>query len=144
MVKRIVPAVCALMMLYGAGCSDSGESSSSRTVSEQQVTSSVSEADTSSEIRTYSYIKGAGEKLMAVYAVFASGSYTFECELTGTDVPEPIDITRIVNGSESYQLQQEKLGSHGTVSFSGKTYDFDYVCGMYRESTEGPLRGIIE
>lgn len=140
MVKRIIPAVCALLMLCGAGCADEGSSSQADSSSQTASEGSLPEISES----VYAPSDEAGEKLKAVYDILSAGSYTFECELTGTDIPEPIDITRIVSGSDSYQLQQEKLGDHGTVSFSGKTYDFDYVCGMYRESTDAPQPGIIE
>ncbi|SDB33730.1 hypothetical protein SAMN02910317_01651 [Ruminococcaceae bacterium FB2012] len=144
MVKRIIPALCALLVLCGTGCSDGNDSSSSSSQAEESPESAaVSSAADSSKAETVP-ARTVGEKLKAVYDIISSGSYTFEIELTGTNVPETIEITRIVSGEDSYQLQQEKLGNHGTVSFSGKSFDFDYVCGMYRENAEPPQPGMIE
>ena len=144
MVRRITAAVCALLMIFTAGCS--GDDGSSSSVTEPQVTEPPVTTSGAAEMSEGSSAPSmeTGEKLKAVYDILSEGSYTFEVELTGTNVPEPIHITRIVSGSDSYQLQQEKLGDHGTVTFSGKSYDFDYVCGMYRESTEAAQPGIIE
>ena len=143
MVRNIVPAVCALLMVFFTGCSGDTDSSSSQEAPQAAEGSSAA-AESSEVTLSYTPRTNTGEKLKAVYDIISKGTYTFECELTGTNVPEPIRITRIVSGNDSYQLQQEKLGDHGTVTFSGKSYDFDYVCGMYRESTEAAQPGIIE
>ena len=147
MFKRMIPAVCALAMLSAAGCAENTDSSSvqdSSAVTEVPAESSVDDLSSAVSGADAAPRSETGERLKAVYDILSAGSYTFECELTGTNVPEAIDIIKIVSGDESYQLQKERLGSHGTVTFSGKTYDFDYVCGMYRESTEPLQPGIIE
>ena len=148
MLKKTISAVLALLMcLSAAGCSDTGESSSQSPesdsgISDSSASESIAAPDTSAA--AFAPSKTVGEKLKAVYDIIDKGHYTLECELTGTNIPGTIDVLRVVDGSDSYQLQKEKLGSHGTVTLSGKNYDFDFVCGMYRENPSPQSLNVIE
>ena len=150
MLKRIVSAVSALMLcmtvVSASGCSDAGSSSSESMAEDSSSAESTQEssaADTGSKA-AYAPSKAVGEKLKAVYDLYSKGHYTIECELTGTNIPDKITVLRVVDGSDSYQLQKEKLGNHGTVTLSGKSYDFDFVCGMYRENPSPKPLNVIE
>lgn len=144
MVKRIILTVCGLLFcLSAASCSDTAESSSSEAVSSEPEVSSAAESS-APESTPYSPKNEVGAKLRKVYDIYSSGRYTLQCKLTGSRIKGEVDILRVVDGEDSYQLQHERLGDHGTVTVSGKSYDFDYVCGMYREIQKTPELNVVE
>lgn len=131
-------AIAAALGMLLCGCSKSGASGSSADVS------AASGPDESAVVITEADLGKLGSRLRPIAELFSKRHYTMECTLTGTDISEPIRIKRIVNGADEYQLQTEKLGSHGCVTLDGVHYDFDYVCGMYRETNSRPELSMIE
>lgn len=127
----IVVALLAASAAAFTGCSDSSSS-----VAEDSAPKESKPAVAVSESRL-------GERLKKVAAIYEGGKYTLECTLSGSQFDEAIAITQVADGEDFYQLQTEKLGSHGVVSISGKGYEFDYVCGMYRENVEIPRFNIV-
>ncbi len=152
MVKRILCALCGLFIALSAcGCSGSSEPSSGQPAESQASDTASQESSASADESSQAFqtphftpTRSVGEKLKAVYDIYQSGKYTLECRLTGTNIKDEIQVIRVVDGEDVYQLQNEPLGSHGSITLSGKSYDFDYVCGMYRESTDEPELNIIE
>lgn len=135
---RKIVALSAAAALALCGCSNDGEPSSGADAS------ALSEPDESSVVITADDLSKLGDRLKPIAELFSKKHYTMECTLTGSYISDPIKIKRIVNGDDVYQLQTEKLGSHGCVTFDGVHYDFDYVCGMYRETKNAPELSIIE
>lgn len=138
--KRICSLAAVLLTLGIAlgGCSGSDELSSSNA-------DTGSSADIISTVEiTEDGLSKLGDRLRPIAELCAKKHYTLECTLTGTDIADPIRIKRVVNGEDVYQLQTERLGSHGFVSLGGVGYDFDYVCGMYREARAVLELNIIE
>lgn len=132
----VCAALAALTALCMSGCSGSDSSSVKDENSNVTSTDVQSSAPVSSE--------ALGEKLKSVADIYDSGSYTLECTLTGTDIDGAVKIKRVVSGDDCYQLQTERLGSHGYVTVGGRSYDFDYVCGMYRAAELEPELNIID
>ena len=151
MVKKIITAACATVICFASGgCADISSSSehesSSETTGSAPEESRAPDVSSREESPAESIAQGGlptGEKLKAVNEIYKGGRYTLECTLTGTDIDGEIKIKRIVNGSEIYQLQSERLGEHGSVTLGDKSYDFDYVCGMYRETQGEPELNVI-
>jgi len=133
-----ITALTAVLALCLCGCSGDDGSSSGANVT------AASEPDASSVVITADDLSKLGDRLRPIAELFARKHYTEECTLTGSEIAEPIKIKRIVNGDDIYQLQTEKLGSHGSVTLDGTHYDFDYVCGMYRETNSPSVQSIIE
>lgn len=133
--RTVCAALAALMALSLAGCSgsDSSSLSDSKPVTEQTSSQPLPVSEGS-----------LGEKLSRVADIYDSGSYTLECTLTSTAFEGTVKIKRAVSGGDIYQLQTEHLGSHGFVTVGGKSYDFDYVCGMYRQTETEPELNIID
>ena len=128
----ILAALLALSASAAAGCSDSSSSEA------------ADDENTESKAAVVVDETRLGERLKKVAAIYQGDKYTLECTLTGSQFDSPITITQIVDGDDFYQLQTEKLGSHGVVSINGKGYEFDYVCGMYREDVEIPRFNIVQ
>ena len=82
--------------------------------------------------------------LKSTAEIYSQGSYTLECTLTSTAFDGEVQLTRVVRNDDVYQLQQESMGKHGAITLDGKSYDFDYVCGMYRETENKPDLNVIE
>ncbi|MBR6101201.1 MAG: hypothetical protein IKP95_02140 [Ruminococcus sp.] len=136
--NRII--VCALGILSAAALVSCGaKTDSSSSVSSPETVTSAPAAHE----ETPPAENRLGEHLARVAELIGKGKYTLECTLTSTQFEGEIKIKRIVDGSSKYQLQTEKLGSHGSVAVGGKSYDFDYVCGMYRETSEFPELDVI-
>ena len=146
-IKKALALVCALGICFSFyGCSDSETENSSSEAS--SVDSTRSEADdsliSSQDESSQAEESNIGEYLLGVADIYEQGSYTLECTVTGTNFDGEVSITRVVRGDDVYQLQQEAMGSHGMITLDGKSYDFDYLCGMYRETDEEPDLNVIE
>ena len=136
MIKKLVSALCAAAVcLCLVSCKDS--SSSEESPAESIVSSEMSEsALPAAESRL-------GNRLQKVADIYKSGRYTLECTLTGNQIEDEIKIRCVADGERKYILQTERLGSHGSVSINGKCYDFDNVCGMYRQTESFPEVNLI-
>lgn len=147
MVKRIASFICGSVMLFSAaGCSDI-ETASSGAESSSSAPDSSSAAAPEAEStagRSYAPTTEIGDKLKKVCEIYDSGCYTLECTLTGTNISGETRITRVEKNGDLYQVQHERLGDFGTVTLSGRSYDFDYICGMYRERESAPVLNIIK
>ncbi len=132
--KKILTAVvCALMVsACFAGCGD-GDSSAAEDKNDTAGSRPEVSLDESK----------LGDKLKKVAEIYEGGKYTLECVLTGSQIDGAIGIKQVADGDDFYQLQTENLGSHGEVIIDGKGYEFDYVCGMYRENNAAPQLSII-
>lgn len=154
--KRIAAAACLSLLLSLTACSDGQGSDpvgSSSVDASSAESAAADPADTSSLTDSsvpetgsqghFAPSEAVGERLKAVYDIYSKGTYTLECTLTGTDIDGEIKLLQIADGGDLYQLQTEALGSHGTVTLSGKSYDFDYVCGMYRGTVGAPKLNVV-
>ena len=151
--KRIKKALaCAFafgicLSLYG--CSDSDGSSeipaSNADSAADSVQSEASDSQSSSEAESSQPEESnIGEYLSGVADIYDQGRYTLQCTITSTAFDGEVSLTRVVRDGDVYQLQQESMGSHGALTLDGKSYDFDYVCGMYRETDEEPDLNVNE
>ena len=148
-IKKIFAAIsAAAFCVFLAGCSDSDESGASANDSFLDSADSVSsvalESDEADNESSQAEKLNVGEYLQGVADIYSKGEYTLECTLSSTAFDGEIKLTRVVRGEDVYQLQQEALGKHGAVTVDGKSYDFDYLCGMYRERDSKPELNLIE
>lgn len=153
-IKRILACVCVLGICISAfGCSESGGGSeagssevSEQTSSQQSDTSQTESAESAADSGESSAaeVSHIGEYLKSTAEIYSQGSYTLECTLTSTAFDGEVQLTRVVRNDDVYQLQQESMGKHGAITLDGKSYDFDYVCGMYRETENKPDLNVIE
>ncbi|WP_124100069.1 hypothetical protein [Ruminococcus sp. Marseille-P6503] len=148
--KKSLACACALgLCLSFYGCSGS-ESSSENTASNassaaERIQSEASDPQSSSENESSQPEEShIGEYLSGVADIYEQGSYTLQCTVTSTAFDGEVSITRVVRDGDVYQLQQESMGSHGAITLGGRSYDFDYVCGMYRETDSEPELNVIE
>lgn len=133
--KKIICALCALTILGASGCKDIGDSSETSSAPETTVTSAPAEPVRENRL---------GPKLQKVADIYDGKQFTLECTMTSTEFSGSVKIKRVVSGADKYQLQTEQAGSHGTVTINGKCYDFDYACGMYRETDSEPELNVVE
>ena len=138
MIKKLICALClCAVMAAGSACSSEEPSSADASSHEQTGLLPAESAPAAGESRL-------GRDLQKVADIYRTKKYTLECTLESTELDSPVKIKRVVSGSDSYQLQTEAAGSHGTVTVNGKSYDFDRVCGMYRETDNVPGLNIVE
>lgn len=133
--KRIIAAAVCILSVTAcmAGCSD-GDSSADTNDTAESVSAQPEVEVSETKL---------GSNLKRIAEIYNSGTYTLECTLTSNQFEGPVNITQVADGKDFYQLQTEKLGSHGEVYISGKGYQFDYVCGMYREVNVIPRFNIV-
>lgn len=135
--------LCALLAFSAAfavsacGKNDNDSSAADNVDDASSVVTSKADKDTADASNVGPYLKKAAE-------IYKSGKYTLKCTVTSTADDGAIKLTRVVNGDDVYQLQQEKKGSYGIISMAGKTYAFDNACGMYKTAKSVPSNNVVE
>lgn len=139
--NKILCAAAALTVVFSvSGCGKSEDSSS---VQESVKDSSVSDS-AESEIESKSDASNIGEHLKKAAKIYESGKYTLKCTVSSTSYDGEIKLTRVVDGDNIYQLQEESAGSYGVISVDGKSYDFDNACGMYKTAKSVPTNNVVQ
>lgn len=128
-----------------AGCGSNAKSSeiekedSSEAASVSENSASDSNKDSSQEEKS-----NIGPYLSKTAKNYEKGSYTLKSTITSNSYENDIKLTRVVDGDNIYQLQEEKTGKYGVVSVGEKAYDFDYAAGMYIEAKSVPTQNVIQ
>ncbi|MBR1739888.1 MAG: hypothetical protein IJ737_06310 [Ruminococcus sp.] len=84
-----------------------------------------------------------GRYINMLYSLLKSGEYELKMKYTDC-TGEEIDILRVVDGSDFYQLRTDSTGSSGVVKKDGTCYDFDMLCGIYRENSTRGLDDLVQ
>ena len=140
--NKILCAAAALTIVFSvSGCGKKDEISSASdssakdsSVSDSAVSKAESAVDTSN----------IGEHLKKAAKIYEGGKYTLKCTISSTSYDGEIKLTRVVDGDNIYQLQEEKAGSYGVISVDGKSYDFDNSCGMYKTAKSVPTNNVVQ
>lgn len=134
-----ISLVTAMLMLQGCGKenSDSAVNESSYVSSSSAVESAAESSSKTGEIHAGKYLTELANRIK-------QGEYTIKCTVTSSAYDDVIKLTRVVNGQNVYQLQEESIGSYGVISVDGKTYDFDNLSGMYQLAKSAPPLSIVE
>ncbi len=168
--KKIITALCALTIIITAtGCSKSDDKNSSSNndktsssaaesnadskaddsnkndnSSEESKDDSSNTDDNSDDESSKAEKSNIGEHLQSVADIYDEGNYTLKTTLTSTEFEGKVKLIRVVKGDDIYQLQEENMGTHGSITLDGKSYDFDNVCGMFRETDGDSTVNLIQ
>ncbi len=155
---RLAAASTALCLLL-SGCANSDKKNNGNNKNDKNNSSSQGEpdqndssdssnsqtADSKDDGNTQKEPAQLGEYLQKTENIYNTGKYTLECVITGDNIDGEIKLTRVADGENFYQLQEESLGSYGRIISGGKSYDFDFACNMYRPADgEKPLNVVEE
>lgn len=159
-IKKTTAVFCAALCLVClGGCSDKENSSGESSVQDSQLESSYETANESSEgdsssLSTQEDSSGQddssesgdentlGEGLQKAYEILSGDSYSMK--VTYKNNEGDVEIYRVKNNNDFYQLQEDRVGKGGIISVDGVCYDFDYVCGIYKEGSPDEFQTVIE
>lgn len=131
------------VVVSAAGCGKASDNSSAGKKNSSGV-SSVSESSAADSDSSKEEKSNIGPYLAKAAESYEKGSYTLKCTVKSSSYEDSIKLTRVVDGDNIYQLQEEKAGKYGVISVDGKVYEFDYASGMYRSAKSAPAMNVVE
>ena len=146
---RCVAAVSAAALIVSC-CSCSGSEEKSDTKKKKDISSSKVEKLTTDEQTTKEdkdeipvLTASQCEHIMQLYNFMSREDYSIDMDMTDAE-GKVTHIYRVVRGDDYYQLQTDNVGTKGSIRLDGVSYDFDNVCGIYRQTDKDELDSIAK
>ena len=137
-INKLIVSLIALATAFSLVSCDKNNDDKKDNKENQTIENSTVESEVASEQ------SDVGAYLRKTAELYKGGSYTLKSTVTSTAFEGEIKLTRVVDGNNIYQIQEEPIGSYGVVSVRDEAYDFDNACGMYRKSESVPVTTVVE
>ncbi|MBR1864042.1 MAG: hypothetical protein IJ806_08155 [Ruminococcus sp.] len=142
---RTAACLCAAVLVCGlAGCKGSEDKDKNKN-SLNDSSAVISETVTQEPQPQVQAVRTAkdGKYIMQAYQFLQSETYSIKIGYTDHRGNNE-SIYRVVDGGNYYQLERNDIGCGGSIFLDGSGYDFDLVCGVYKENRSKRPESLIE